>query len=53
MATKVRVKPVLPTEIKDKAIIAQVIKEIRRQPTPEQIARLEQTKANITRIIVR
>lgn len=53
MPAKIKVKPVLPTEIKDKAIIAQVIREIRRQPTPEQIARMEETKASILRMIVK
>jgi hypothetical protein len=53
MPTKVRVKPVLPTEIKDKAIIEQVIREIRRQPTPEQIARMDEEDASIMRMIVR
>ncbi|MDR3172216.1 MAG: hypothetical protein LBU17_11440 [Treponema sp.] len=39
-----RIKPVQPTVIKDKAIIEQVIKEIRRQRTPEQIT--EQKRVN-------
>jgi galactose-1-phosphate uridylyltransferase len=39
-----RIKPVQATVIKDKAIIEQVIKEIRRQRTPEQIA--EQKRVN-------
>jgi hypothetical protein len=53
MLAKIRVKPVMPTEIKDKAIIEQVIKEVRRRPSPAQIARMEQRNANILAMIKR
>ena len=39
MGTKI--KPVQPTVIKDKAIIEQIIKEIRRRPTKAQLAKME------------
>jgi hypothetical protein len=39
MGTKI--KPVQSTEIKDKKIIGQVIREIRRKPTPEAIAKMK------------
>jgi len=35
-----RVKPVQPTEIKDKKIVYQVIQEIRRKPTAAALKRL-------------
>jgi hypothetical protein len=35
----VRIKPVEPTVIKDKAIIKQVIEEIRRKPSKAALAR--------------
>jgi hypothetical protein len=53
MATKIRVKPVLPTEIREKAMVAQVISEIHRRPSPEQIARMEERDASILRMIKR
>jgi hypothetical protein len=51
MLTKIKIKPVLSTEIKDKAIIEQVIKEVHRRPSPVQIARMERTDAAIMRMI--
>jgi hypothetical protein len=38
---RTKIKPALPTVIKDKAIIEQVIKEIRRRPTGEQLAKMK------------
>jgi hypothetical protein len=37
----IRVKPVQPTVIRDKAIIKQVIAEIHRHPSPERLAEME------------
>ncbi|GHU76393.1 hypothetical protein FACS189461_3910 [Spirochaetia bacterium] len=51
MGTKVRVKPVQPTEIRDKAVIEQVIKEVRRRPSRAQIARMEWIDAKIMGMI--
>jgi hypothetical protein len=35
-------KPVQPTVIKDKAIVEQVIREIRRQPTAAQVRKMRE-----------
>jgi hypothetical protein len=49
MGTKV--KPVQFTVIKDKAIIEQVMKEIRRRPTPERLAQMAKDSERLTSMI--
>ena len=41
----VRIKPVEPTVIKDKKIIREVIAEIHRKPTAQELARLQEGRA--------
>jgi phosphopantetheine adenylyltransferase len=45
----VKVKPVQPTEIKDKKIIREVIAQIHRKPTKEDLARLEERREVLKR----
>ncbi|MDR0628947.1 MAG: hypothetical protein LBG24_04795 [Treponema sp.] len=40
----VKIKPVQPTEIKDKKIIQEVIAQIHRKPTKRDMARLEERR---------
>jgi hypothetical protein len=47
----VRIKPVEPTVIKDKAIIKQVIKEIRRKPSKATIARHKRMRENVMSMV--
>jgi hypothetical protein len=47
----VRIKPVEPTVIKDKAIIKQVIEEIRRRPSEADLARFKKHNAIIMSMI--
>jgi hypothetical protein len=49
MGTKV--KPVQPTEIKDKKIIYQVIQEIRRKPTAAALKRHKAEEEALTRLL--
>jgi capsular polysaccharide biosynthesis protein len=49
MGTKV--KPVQSTVIKDKAIIEQVVKEIRRRPTSERLAQMAKDSERLTKMI--
>ena len=49
MATKV--KPVQPTEIKDKKIILEVIEQIRKPIPPEVYERLEEEVAALMRVL--
>jgi hypothetical protein len=53
MGTKVRVKPVQPTEIKDKAMVEQVIREVRRHPTKAQLAKMERDADTFIMTMVR
>jgi ribosomal protein L22 len=41
---KTRIKPVQPTVIRDKKIIREVIAEIHRKPTAEDLAYLQETR---------
>jgi hypothetical protein len=47
----VRIKPVEPTAIKDKAIIKQVIEEIRRKPSKATIARHKRMRENVMSMV--
>jgi hypothetical protein len=47
----VRIKPVEPTVIKDKAIIKQVIEEIRRKPSKATIARHKRMRENVMSMV--
>jgi hypothetical protein len=47
----VRIKPVEPTVIKDKAIIRQVIEEIRRTPSKTTIARHKRMRENVMSMV--
>jgi hypothetical protein len=49
MGTKV--KPVQPTEIKDKKIIYQVIQEIRRKPTAAALKRHKEEEEALIRLL--
>jgi hypothetical protein len=49
MGTKV--KPVLPTEIRDKRIIREVIAEIRRKPTAAALRRHKEEEEAFMRLI--
>ena len=51
MGTKI--KPVQPTVIKDKAIIEQVIKEIRRRPSKARLAKLDRQAEIIMSMVKR
>jgi hypothetical protein len=51
MGTKI--KPVQPTVIKDKVIIEQIIKEIRRRPTKVQLAKMTQQDERIMKMFKR
>ena len=46
-----RVKPVQPTEIKDKKIVYQVIKEIRRKPTAAALKRHKAEEEDLMRLL--
>jgi len=47
----VRVKPVQPTEIRDKKIIREVIAEIRRKPTPAALKRHKEEEEALLRLL--
>jgi hypothetical protein len=47
----VRIKPVEPTVIKDKAIVKQVIEEIRRRPSEADLARFKKMRDNIMSMV--
>ena len=49
MGTKV--KPVQPTEIKDKKIVYQVIEEIRRKPSEEALKRHKEEDEALMRLL--
>ncbi|GHU43498.1 hypothetical protein FACS1894190_14060 [Spirochaetia bacterium] len=51
MGTKI--KPVQPTIVKDKAIIAQIIKEIRHRPSKVTLAKMEKRNEIIMSMIKR
>ncbi|GHU01913.1 hypothetical protein FACS1894147_02700 [Spirochaetia bacterium] len=51
MGTKI--KPVQPTVVRDKAIIEQIIKEIRRRPGKAALAKMEKRNAIIMSMIKR
>ena len=46
-----RVKPVQPTEIKDKRIVYQVIEEIRRKPTAAALKRHQREEEDLMRLL--
>jgi type II secretory pathway predicted ATPase ExeA len=48
-----RIKPVQPTVIKDKAIIEQIIQEIRRRPTRAQLAKVEKQAERLMKMFKR
>jgi hypothetical protein len=47
----VRIKPVEPTVIKDKAIVKQVIEEIRRKPTKATRAKHKRIRENVMAMV--
>ena len=49
MGTKV--KPVQPTEIKDKKIILQVIEQIRQKPTEEALKRHKEEEEDLLKLL--
>jgi hypothetical protein len=49
----IKIKPVQPTVIKDKAIVEQIIKEIRRRPTEAQLAEMEEQAERIMKMFKR
>jgi len=51
MGTKV--KPVQPTEIKDKKIVCQVMQEIRRKPTAAALKRHKAEEEDLIRLLRR
>jgi len=46
-----RIKPVQPTEIRDKKIVYQVIQEIRRKPTAAALKRHKEEEEALTRLL--
>jgi hypothetical protein len=44
-----KIKPVQPTEIKDKRIVRDIIAEIHRKPTRKDIARLQERREVLKR----
>ena len=46
-----KVKPVQPTEIKDKKIIREVIAEIRRKPTPAALKRHKLEEEDLLKLL--
>jgi hypothetical protein len=46
-----RVKPVQPTEIRDKKIVYQVIQEIRRKPTAAALKRHKAEEEDLMRLL--
>ena len=50
-AAEVKVKPVQPTEIKDKKIIREVIAEIRRKPTAAAMKRHKEEEEDFLRLL--
>jgi hypothetical protein len=49
----VRIKPVQPTIIRDKAIIEQIVHEIRRRPSKDQLAKMKRQDKIIMSMIKR
>ena len=47
----VKIKPVQPTEIKDKKIVYQVIEEIRRKPTAATLKRHKEEDEALKRLL--
>jgi len=48
-----RVKPVQPTEIKDKKILFQVMQEIRRKPTAAALKRHKAEEEDLMRLLIK
>jgi hypothetical protein len=48
-----RIKPVQPTEIKDKKIIEDVIAQIRRKPTKKDLARMQEAKEVLKKVMAK
>jgi hypothetical protein len=46
-----QIKPVQPTEIKEKKIVYQVMEEIRRKPTPAAVKRHEKEEEDFYRLL--
>jgi hypothetical protein len=46
-----KIKPVQPTEIKDKKIVREVITEIHRKPTQKDLARLQERREVLKKAI--
>jgi hypothetical protein len=46
-----KVKPVQPTEIRDKKIIREVIEQIRRKPTPAALKRHKEQEEALMRLL--
>jgi len=46
-----RVKPVQPTEIRDKKIVYQVIREIRRKPTAAALKRHKEEEEDLIKLL--
>jgi hypothetical protein len=49
----VKIKPVLPTVIKDKKIVQDIIAEIHRKPTRKDIAKLQERREVLKRAMAR
>jgi hypothetical protein len=48
-----KVKPVQPTEIKDKRIVREVIEQIRKKPTPAALKRHKEQEEALIRLLKR
>jgi hypothetical protein len=48
---EIKVKPVQPSEIKDRKIALQAIAEARREPTAEELARMERRTECLKRLL--
>ena len=53
MATAIKVKPVQPSEIKDRKIALQAIAEARREPTTEDWARMDKLAESFKRALAK
>jgi hypothetical protein len=48
-----RIKPVQPTVIREKAMIEQVIREVRRRPSPAKLAKMDREAEEFFATMVR
>jgi hypothetical protein len=49
----IRIKPVLPTVIKDKKIVQDVIAQIHRKPTKRALARMQEAREVLQKVMVK